>query len=226
MSFSKSSVRYFRDYKHLAREYYSQRIFVAVDTETTGLHAEDDYIMEIGAVKFNCGGAVGEPFSSLVKPPVSINPFLTKLTHITDAMLQDAPSANSVLPEFLRWLGGKEPLLLAHNAPFDLYFINAELDRLNLPPLKNLVLDTLPLSRWAYPALAKEGTEGSYKLQSLASRLGIKAVAAHRAQDDARVCKELFERIIKDTLSVQKDTGSSTGYTQLELFELNSRLTT
>ena len=68
-----------------------------------------------------------------------------------------------------------------------------------------MVLDTLPLSRWAYPALAKEGTEGSYKLQSLASRLGIKAISAHRAQDDARVCKELFERILKNTLSVQKD---------------------
>ena len=198
-------LKIFRHYKHIASEFYSGKVFVAFDTETTGLHSATDYLMEIGAVKFNMEGTIGEPFSSLIKPPVPINDFLQKLTHITPQMLENQSDASTVTFNFLRWISSDDAILIAHNAPFDMYFINAQLERMNMEPLKNTVIDTLPLSRWAYPKLNQNGLEGQYKLQNLASLFHIPVFEAHRALDDARVCMELFKRIISDTLPVQKD---------------------
>ncbi|MBR4245985.1 MAG: ribonuclease H-like domain-containing protein [Treponema sp.] len=218
-------LKIFRNYRSLAREFYSGKIFAAFDTETTGLHAATDHLMEIGAVKFNRDGIIGEPFSSLIKPPVPLTPFLQNLTHITPEMLENQSDASTVTFEFLRWLSSDDVILIAHNAPFDMYFINAQLERMNMDALKNTVIDTLPLSRWAYPNLNKNGLEGQYKLQNLASLLNIKVLEAHRAHDDARVCMELFKRIIKDTRPVQKDIEKQTQESlfsqengQLELF--------
>ncbi|MBO4387488.1 MAG: ribonuclease H-like domain-containing protein [Treponema sp.] len=198
-------LKIFRNYRCLAREFYSGKVFAAFDTETTGLHAATDHLMEIGAVKFNKDGIIGEPFSSLIKPPVPLTPFLQELTHITPQMLENQSDAATVTFDFLRWLASDDVILIAHNAPFDMYFINAQLEKMNMDALKNTVIDTLPLSRWAYPNLNKNGLEGQYKLQNLATLLNIKVLEAHRAHDDARVCMELFKRIIKDTRPVQKD---------------------
>ncbi len=215
------AVKLFRDYIHLAKLYYSGAVFVAFDTETTGLHAESDHLIEIGAVKFTCDGKT-DSFDALIKPPVQIPYFLTELTHISNQMVENCPCAAEVLPKFLNFLGGKDTVLLAHNAPFDMGFINSELERISAPPLKNLVIDTLPLARWAYPKLIEAKERGQYKLQSLAKRFNVQVLAAHRADDDARVLLEVFERILKDTMSVQKDyvipaKPVSSG-AQLELF--------
>ncbi len=191
---------YFSNYKRLADEFYSGRTFVAFDTETTGLKASDDYVIELGAVKFNCEGLIGEPFNVLIKPPVSIPPFITELTHISDFMVKDAPSMKDVIPDFLKYVCTKQTCLVAHNAPFDVKFMNSELVRAGYPELTNLTFDTLKLARWAYPELATMGETGPYKLQNLASRFKIDVKSAHRASDDARVCMELFKKIV---LSVQ-----------------------
>ena len=204
MPHSRHKIHLYKDYRYIAREYYRGAVFVAFDTETTGLHAESDFLMEIGAVKFNCGGTIGEPFDQLIQPPVSIPPFLTELTHITNSMVHGMPTAASVVPEFLKFVGDSRVILLAHNAPFDVGFINVELERALIDPLPNRVIDTLPLSRWAYPNCAEEGESGVYKLQSLAKRLSIPVHAAHRANDDARVCMDLFTRIVQDTIERQK----------------------
>ena len=99
---------------------------------------------------------------------------------------------------------GKKAVLVAHNAQFDVKFVNASLIRAGLPQLSNMTVDTLTFSRWAYPLLANGEEKGPYKLQSLAKRFGIEVLNAHRAEDDARVCMELFLRILRDTDSVQK----------------------
>lgn len=204
MGQNKAGLHLFKDYRHLAREYYSGTVFVAFDTETTGLHSETDFLMEIGAVKFSCRGEISR-YDQLIKPPVPVTEFLTNLTHITNEMLQDQISSRAALPDFMRFLGDDKAVLIAHNAPFDLGFINAELGRMSYPPVPNRTIDTLQLARWAYPRLSREKESGQYKLQSLAARFGIQVLSAHRAGDDARVCMEIFKRILKDTMSVQKD---------------------
>lgn len=191
----------FNNYRRLADLMEKGTVFCAFDTETTGLKCLDDYVIEIGAVKFNKDGFISE-FNTLIKPPVAINPFITQLTGITDQLVSDAPDSMTAFQDFLKFSDGT--VLIAHNAPFDVGFVNSELSRINFPPLKNKIIDTLPLSRWAYPKLIEENEKGQYKLQSLAKRFSIDVYNAHRASDDARVCMELFRRIIKDTMSVQK----------------------
>lgn len=198
-------VKIFSDFKHLAHEYYSGRTFVAFDTETTGLHPLEEHVIEIGAVKFNCNGLIGKPFNMLIKPPVPVSRFITDLTHITNEMLEGCPAMQNVLPDFLNYIESEETILIGHNVPFDIQFMDAELSRCKMKGIKNRSMDTLQLARWAYPHLSYLGEKGVYKLQSLASRYNIKVEAAHRACDDARVCKELFKLIIRDTLSSQKN---------------------
>ena len=98
--------------------------------------------------------------------------------------------------DLLSFLG--DSIIIAHNAQFDLRFVNAELERINHEVLFNKAIDTLRFSRWAYP------DNEHWTLQFLAEQLKIEVKAAHRAEDDARVCMELFLRCIKDTMDRQK----------------------
>ncbi len=198
--------RLFRAFKQMAALFEGGRPFVAFDTETTGLKAEKDELLEIGAIMFNKDGPIGKSFNCLIKPSKPISPFITSINHINDEMVQDAPPFTEVIRIFADYVG-KKSILVAHNARFDVKFVNANLLRAGLPQLKNLTVDTLSFSRWAYPLLSNEAEKGQYKLQSLAKRFGIEVFNAHRAEDDARVCMELFLRILKDTDSVQVRNG-------------------
>lgn len=180
---------------HLLQDFHSLpslldggRTFCAFDTETTGRGAKYERVVEIGAVRFGRDGVEGT-FGSLVNPEKPIPPFITDINHITDEMVADAPPASEVVPEFVKFAEGC--ILVAHNAPFDLQFINWELIRLGAETLRNSAVDTLRLTRWAYPDL------GHWNQPFLAKTFGIDAGCAHRACDDARVCMELFSRTVE-----------------------------
>ena len=202
MQQSRPSIRLFRDFNHMARLFYSGSVFVAFDTETTGLHAESDNLIEIGAVKFDCNGIIGQTFDNLIKPPIPIPSYITEITHIDDNLVQNCRNSHDVVTDFLSYC--QDAILVAHNAPFDVGFINVEMMQHRNSYLKNLIIDTLPLARWAYPDLIKEAEKGQYRLQSLAKRFNITVKNAHRADDDARVCMDIFKKIIEDTLPRQK----------------------
>src|SRR3954469_21712135 len=104
--------------------------FVVVDLETTGGAAHAAGITEIGAVRV-CGGEVLGEFQTLVNPGVAINPFVSVLTGITDAMVGSSPSIPAVLPAFPDFARGT--VLGAHNAPFDIGFLRNACDQLLLP---------------------------------------------------------------------------------------------
>ncbi len=199
----KMAPRTFYNYKNLFKMFYSGATFVAFDTETTGLKPQTDHVIEIGAIKFDFNGVIGEPFDMLIHPPCSIPPFIQDLTGITDEEVANKPSIDEVLPLFIDYIGERKTILVAHNALFDLGFINNELSRLNMKSLPNLYFDTLNGARWAYPELKNENEKGSYKLQNLAKRFGIEVQKAHRASDDARVCMELFRLIAKKNESLK-----------------------
>lgn len=158
-------------------------VFTVFDTETTGLEPKTCRIVEVGGIRFDLRGAIAR-FNVLINPGTPMPAEVTKINGITDAMLKGQPDAAHVMPDFLRFVGNS--VLIAHNAPFDVNFINAELGRLALPLLGNTVVDTRIFAKELFPGLPK------YALQDLASRFGIKALDAHRAEDDARVCMELF----------------------------------
>ncbi len=182
------------DFRKLQSLLDSGENFIAFDTETTGLSSSKDRVIEIGAVKFNKDG-IKDKFETLINPQKPISAECTQINHITNEMIKDAPLAKDALVLFVDFI--KDGILVAHNANFDLNFINAELERAKLPALKNKAIDTLNFVRWAYPLL------GKYNLQLMAKLMDIEVTEAHRAYDDARVCMEVFNKTLSDTKSIQ-----------------------
>ena len=183
------------DYRRMNRLLQSGAVFCALDTETTGLKPAEERIIEIGAVKFDKNGEIAR-FSTLVNPRVLIPSFCQELTGITNKMVFGEREFKEIASELLDFLDSS--IIVAHNAQFDLRFLNAELERMKKPPLENKAIDTLRFSRWAYPE------NEHWTLQFLASKLNITVKSAHRAEDDARVCMELFLHCISDTMDKQK----------------------
>ena len=186
---------YFSDYRKLARLINEGTVFTAFDTETTGLEPEKCRIVEIGAVQFDKSGIL-RTYNTLINPQIDIPLQIQAINHITNDMVAFSPVVQTILPDFISFISNS--MLVAHNAGFDLSFLNTELLRCNMKPLRNRAIDTLTLSRWAYPQLT------SHKLQYLAEVMHIPSGTAHRACDDASVCKEVFLRCIHDTDTVQK----------------------
>ncbi len=127
----------------------SEKIFVAFDTETTGL-SPYSHVVEIGAVKF-LGNRVIDTFSYLVKPPIPIPREATRIHGITNDMVKGRETFGVVGRRFLRFI--EDAILLAHNAPFDLKVLTVELKRYNLSIPENPVIDTYELSRSFFPEL-------------------------------------------------------------------------
>ncbi|WP_191016463.1 3'-5' exonuclease [Treponema zioleckii] len=173
----------FRQVKKLLE---SGKIFCAFDTETTGLKSETERIIELGAIKFNKDGII-DSMGTLINPQKSISPLASSINHITNEMVQFSPTEESVIPEFINF--SKDCILVAHNAQFDIRFVNQSLLRLGMEELQNPAIDTLRFSRWALPS------NGHWKLQFLAEQFKIDTGNAHRAQDDARVCMEIFLKL-------------------------------
>lgn len=170
---------------------YDAAVFIAFDTETTGLDPLAGRIVEIGAVKFDRRGMIAR-YNVLINPEMPMPEEAGKVNGITDEMLKDKPLIAAVFPDFFDFIGNG--ILVAHNAPFDISYINAELKRIERAPLANKVVDTRIFAKEVFPGLAR------YALQDLAVQFGITALEAHRAEDDARVCMELFEKTVQHFL--------------------------
>ncbi len=160
--------------------------FVVFDIETTGLNPKFCKIIEIGAVKIE-GGEVTDTFSCFVNPEMPIPYHITKLTSITDDMVLEADSIETVLPAFLAFVG--DSVLVAHNAGFDTGFIRKFANDLGRK-LENTILDTMTLAHVLCPEL------GKYTLDRVCKYLKIKLENHHRAVDDAAATAEIFKRFI------------------------------
>ena len=121
-----------------------QDCYVVFAMEPTGLSKEKETITEIGAVKVEQGQIV-ERFSTFVNPQRPISKAITDLTGITDEMVENAPTITEVLPQFLAFC--KDAVLVAHNANFDMGFIQVAAERAGMEELEHTVVDTLELSR-------------------------------------------------------------------------------
>lgn len=186
-----------RNFKSVTKDFWSGKTYVAFDTETTGLSCKVNSIIELSAVKFNFRGTVGEPFSVLIKPQEEISPFITELTGITNEMLEDGMTEGEAVRKFLAYAGG-DSILVAHNAPFDIHFVNETLARAKLPDLKNKFVDTLLFARMKFPQFKEEEGKGCYKLESLSKRFRMDCGKNHRALADSCMCMELFKILTFD----------------------------
>ncbi|MFS0555584.1 ATP-dependent DNA helicase DinG [Brevibacillus sp. 179-C9.3 HS] len=161
---------------------------LVVDFETTGSHPrQGDSIIQIGAVAID-DGQITESFSTLIHPGQDIPPFITQLTGITNEMVADAPSLEEVFPDFLRLLDGRA--FVAHNASFDLQFLQEALLSQGYYAFDGYVFDTVELSRVLLPM------QNSYRLGELASELEIEHDNPHQADSDALATAQLFLHLL------------------------------
>ncbi|MCI6241494.1 MAG: PolC-type DNA polymerase III [Clostridium sp.] len=178
------------DVKGLIQNEKGQNIdseYVVFDIETTGLSPTNNRIIEIGAVRIK-DGKIQDTFSEFINPEVPIPYSITKLTSITDAMVQSAPTIDVILPKFLEYIG--DASVVAHNAAFDTGFIRENAKRLGLT-FDSTIVDTMTLAHILLPEL------GKYTLDRLCKQFGVVNEHHHRACDDAAATAEIFVKMIK-----------------------------
>ncbi|MDT5296495.1 MAG: polymerase subunit alpha, Gram-positive type [Acidobacteriota bacterium] len=167
----------------------SETDFVVFDIETTGPKMPPSRVMEIGAARVSGGRIVAE-FQTLVNPLVPIPPFIIGLTGIRNEMVADAPPFEDVAAEWLSFAG--TAVLVAHNAVFDVRFINHEVSHV-FPGLRmmNSHLCTVSLARQLLPELK------SFRLAALVEHFSVPHGKRHRAGDDARATAGVFLRLLE-----------------------------
>ena len=162
-------------------DYIKNNTYVVFDVETTGLSPETNDITEIGAVKI-VNGEITEKFQSLCKPFEKIPQEITRLTGITDEMVQNMPLSTDIISDFLMF--AKDATLVGYNVNFDYSFIQNVAKRIS-KQVNNPKRDCLNDAR------AKVYLP-NYKLKNLVSHLGITLDNAHRALYDATATAEAF----------------------------------
>jgi DNA polymerase-3 subunit epsilon len=159
---------------------------IIFDTETTGLENRLDRVIEIGGVELFNHFPTGRTFHVYINPgDRKVHPDALAVHGITDDFLKDKPPFSAIVQELLEFFDGAR--WIAHNATFDMGFINAELDRLGLPPVPNdQVVDTLSLARRKHPM-------GPNSLDALCRRYGIDN--SHRTKHGALLDSELLAEV-------------------------------
>lgn len=160
--------------------------YVLLDIETTGLSSEYDSIIEIGAIKISEDKIIDE-FQSFVAYDDELPEFITELTGITDEMLADAPSANEVIRNFDVFVG--DNVIVGYNVNFDINFLYDYFEIYLNKELSNDFVDCMRISRKLYPF------EKHHRLKDMVKIYGISVEKAHRALDDCKATKAVFDKL-------------------------------
>ena len=169
--------------------------FTVFDVETTGMSPVRDRIVQIGAVRIDRDGFISR-YQTLVNPGKAIPPGVICVHHITDEMVADAPNFSRAGREFLAF--AHDSTLVAHNARFDLSFLQESLARTGLPLWKGRTLDTLRLVKTTHPGLP------SYRLQALRAIFHLESddtMQAHRADADVEWTLQVLEIALKAAMA-------------------------
>jgi len=167
----------------------SEATYVVFDVETTGLSAIYNDLIQVAASKMYKGNIIAE-FDEFINPGHPLSAFTTELTGITDDHVKNAKPLVQVLKEFQEFC--KDTVLVAHNASFDVGFMNANYERHGLPKISQPVIDTLEFARNLYPEYKRHG------LGPLTKRFGVALEHHHMANYDAEATGRLLFIFIKE----------------------------
>ena len=167
----------------------SEATYVVFDVETTGLSAIYNDLIQVAASKMYKGNIIAE-FDEFINPGHPLSAFTTELTGITDDHVKNAKPLEQVLQEFQEFC--KDTVLVAHNATFDVGFMNANYERHGLPKISQPVIDTLEFARNLYPEYKRHG------LGPLTKRFGVALEHHHMANYDAEATGRLLFIFIKE----------------------------
>jgi DNA polymerase-3 subunit epsilon len=179
----------------------AETLFVAFDTELTGLDFKNDSLISIGAVKMQGGRILPtKTFYRLVQPDSELKPQSVVVHEITHADLERAAVLPEVLEEFIEFIG--DAVLIGHFVYIDLNFVNRALKKTFGCTLKNPTLDTASLHDWlsenaSHMARHFHGKTLQTDLFSLAKKYDITVSKAHNALEDAYLTAQLFQRFIR-----------------------------
>ncbi len=159
--------------------------FCIIDTETSGMRPPFSRIIDLGIIRVEKGEVV-ERYQTLLNPGVSLPPFITGITNLTDNDLVDAPTFEEVAVKVQEILS--DAVFVAHNASFDYAFVKSEFERIDMP-FKAETLCSVRLSRKLFPQ------ERTHNLDAIIKRHDIRIKERHRALPDAEAVWQFFSRI-------------------------------
>lgn len=165
--------------------------YVVFDVETTYLSAVYNKIIELAAVKMHKGNVI-DTFEEFIDPGHPLSETTINLTGITDEMVRGSKSEKEVLQLFEKFSEGT--ILVAHNAAFDIGFLNTSYVRHDIPETTNPVIDTLELARYLYPEFKRFG------LGVLTKKFGVNLEQHHRAVYDAEATGHLGWIFVKEAM--------------------------
>ena len=168
----------------MGKNNYTKQIiddYCVLDTETTGLSAYYDEVIEIGLLRVRKNIIVAH-YSQLIKPVHEIDSFISELTGITNEMVEGMPSIMEVKEDVLSFIG--DDIIIGHNTSFDIRFLNEGFQQ----PLCNFYMDTMQFARKVYPEL------NHHRLSDLTQYLGL-SVNEHRSISDCIATKELYDAV-------------------------------
>ena len=157
--------------------------FACLDTETTGLSPEGGGRVCEVAVSVSKAGRVVDEFSTLINPQMPMHPDVIAIHGITNEMVKNAPTFQEVLPKLLGVLDNC--VVVAHNADFDINFLQWEFEQCGMHFPKYPVIDTLKLAK-------KSGRFEKNRLGFIAEKLGISSAGWHRAMADTKMAEQIF----------------------------------
>ena len=172
------------------REYnFKDQEYIVFDTETTGFNPSINHLIEIGAVRVK-NGEIIDRFDELIACPEKLPKIITEITNITDEMLVGKDTEEAVVKRFLDYI--KDKPLVAHNAAFDIGFMEAKCNKYNLKEFNNTVIDTMALARTVYPDWR------NHKLSTLVKNLKVEwdEDKHHRADYDSEGTSGAFYKIL------------------------------
>ena len=169
----------------------TEETYVVFDLETTGLYPNSgDSIIEIGAVKIK-NGEIIDRYDELINPGKLLSEEIIKITGINNEMLINKRDEEECIKDFMKWVGSLP--IVAHNAKFDISFVDMAFNKYNLEKLNNVVIDTLGLSRYL------ESSERYHNLATLVKRYNIPwdENKHHRADYDSEGTALIFHKMLK-----------------------------
>lgn len=160
--------------------------YTIVDIETTGFDPINNKITEISAVKYRSNRKVDE-YATLVYIDEKIPDIITKITGITNEMLEGAPDLSEAIKGFIEFIG--EDIIIGHNITFDLAFLGAACEDCLSMELKNNYVDVLRIANEKLPFL------DSHKQIVVAKYFGIRTEGSHRALTDCGICNACYQKL-------------------------------
>jgi len=167
--------------------------YIVFDIETTGLSQNFNKIIEVAAIKIE-NGLVVDTYESFVNPEELLRPFTMELTGITQQDVKQAPKIEQVMSELLAWTGHESmpTIFVAHNAHFDVPFIQAVYKKIHNRRLPLHFIDTLTMARHLYPQLKRHG------LKALTKFFNVGLDQHHRAIADTKATAEVFLSMLQE----------------------------